>query len=95
MGQHGKNQSNHGWRKITTESYPSEEETNSGSDDNPNESEGKVITVGQSDTQDGTSGSSDSDTLNDSVKGPKGWEPILQQNFVKESWEDDSILEEE
>ena len=54
-----------------------------------------MITVGQSDNQDGTSGSSDSDTSNTSVKGPKVWEPITQQMFVKESWEDDGILEGE
>ena len=54
-----------------------------------------MITVDQSYTQDGTSGISDSDTSNNSVNGPKEWEPTAQQIFVKESWEDDSILEGE
>ena len=54
-----------------------------------------MVTVGQSDTQDETSGSSDSDTSHNSVKGPKEWEPITQQMFVKESREDDSIIEGE
>ena len=72
-GHHKQNQLKNGWRKSKPESYPSKEETNSRSDEiNPNKSEDEVITVGQLDTQDGTSGSSDIDTSNKSVKELKG-----------------------
>ena len=96
VGQYRQTQSNHEWRTNKPNPYPSEEENKIWSDEsNLHKSEDEVITAGESDTQKETSTNSDSDISHSSVKGLMEWEQTTQQMFVKESWEDDSILEGE
>ena len=74
----------------------------SSSEDEENDSEGKestvqelddeVITVGQSDTQDETSGGSDGEMSQDSTNDHRKGAYKPKQMHVKDSWEDDSIL---
>ena len=58
-------------------------------------SEDEVVKVGQSYTQEETSAGSDSKTSHNSEKGHKEREQKEQQMYVRESWEDDSIIDGE
>ena len=76
--------------------YSEEEENDSeGEESTVHESEDEVVGVGQSDTQEETSSGSDGKMSHASDKGHKEWTQKLQQMHVKETWEDDSILDGE
>ena len=96
--QHGQNQTSHGGMKSTSDTESSVEETNIKSEkQSSNEYGNKLVPVGHSDTQKGTSNSRDSDSSKKCVKELKVniWEPNKKQRLIKESWEDDSLVERE
>ena len=81
-----------------TVNYPStssedEENDSEGEESTVHESEDEVVTVGQSNTQEERSFGSDGETSHNSEKGHKERAQKPQQMHVKETWEDDSILD--